>query len=471
MANNLTCFLSLIPIALKAIGGEIAHSQMLNGFQACEKFHSADHELYRPNTAISFLRKVSENSKPEVRSIAARLSSLPLDDSRRQVVSELLAIQLNRELAPPKDTFSKELVALWNRYRDPKTRAPISLDRADECIQEPDPIFQQFAAALRRVIHLGLEDRTHLSSGLSQNLQVLPMLPAGTKAFFGATVNLGNSGRPRICVNPEEAPPLLVAKISHEMVHATNSALMERRQRFTRLVSQWHQQTAALAQIEEALIEFDDRLIDSENGGFDSIIDALPESWLTDAEQKAAKKTIMRKLGAASFRMDKDGRDQAKLLETWGKFLGKKVELGKSAATIAIERRILDQERFLDEHRAYLVSLKVAYSLVASEPEFFCTLWVPSFAARRPVPFFAAYLPLEARIKSGRLSQWLAETYVGAKLYLPSSIYQPGSDKILPALLARGANIVKTSLESANAPRPKVESGRDSRDTAGPRPK
>src|SRR5207237_2917540 len=63
-------------------------------------------------------------------------------------------------------------------------------------------------------------------------------------------------------------------------------------------------------------------------------------------------------------------------------------------------RKKLDVERYLDEHRAYAMDVKGARAVVASAPDYFCNLWIPSHRFKPPIRYPSAYAPLDARDKS-----------------------------------------------------------------------
>ncbi len=103
----------------------------------------------------------------------------------------------------------------------------------------------------------------------------------------------------------------------------------------------------------------------------------------------------------------------------------------KSSKENLIDMRIaLDTERFLDELRSYAVSVHAARALIATAPEYYCRLWLPSFQAKRPIQFPSGYAAMEKRFQNGSIAEWVASLYTfKMKSYVPISLFVDGEEE------------------------------------------
>lgn len=346
--------------------------------------------------------------------------------------------------------FSKELDDFWKTYHQPKLRAPSAIGKDTECLSDnSDTQFKLFAQKLKNIIHSVFKSSPFNKPLLSETLPSTLFLPAGSKTFFGATANLDGEQKKRICINPEEACPFLLPKLLHELTHAQNNELMQLRLSFSKLTNEWQKQLTITTENEEKLLEFDDNLESAAPISFDILTETQPESdpieikkWAENSKNKISEH--------GSYKDISKQEGLKKHLTLWQSYTDNLIELKKLALQIKSIRMTLDQQRFLDEHRAYINELKSAQWLVNQVPQYFCKLWVPSFAAKRPVPFYAAYLLLAEKFDKNQFSQWLAETYVNAKLYLPTSIYVSEKKplQLITDLKQKANLLIKESFQS-----------------------
>lgn len=102
----------------------------------------------------------------------------------------------------------------------------------------------------------------------------------------------------------------------------------------------------------------------------------------------------------------------------------------KSGRALIDLRVALDQERFLDELRAYAVDVHAARALIATSKDAFCQLWIPSYQVGRPVLFPNSYAALERRFASGEIVSWVAALYTfRMRSYLSESLFVDGDEE------------------------------------------
>jgi hypothetical protein len=107
-----------------------------------------------------------------------------------------------------------------------------------------------------------------------------------------------------------------------------------------------------------------------------------------------------------------------------------------------------DIERFYDEIRGYAVEVLTARAVIASAPDYFCRLWVPSFRFGLPFRFATPTSAHERRFKDGTQVAWVAEVYTfETGSYLEESLYVDGDeDKGLKPEVAAKAKQVAASM-------------------------
>jgi hypothetical protein len=367
------------------------------------------------------------------------------DDIDHQSRLESLTILLNR-LEFKEARLTEPMIALtksFSLFNSPIKREPKSLGKKDECIRVPSRQFRDYAVVLRDSINTFFRSYD-FSAPLVKTLEQTPMLPSGTRVFFGATTTHEND-RAIICVNPEEDTILAIPKIMHELVHVNNKTVAALAARYDLSRKKWQISKTAFAAIEAELVKFDDHVdktseMDSDNlrelvGDLDTSHPEVILSILTKTNDK--NNPYLDLTLAAGF------AKQTKLLAQW-KSTATQVELDKNEAIS--NRTELDVERFFDEHGAYGVGLKAAWAMINENPEYFCRAWVPSYQEKRPVRFFQSFEKLESQIYEKTFSAWLANEYsFVASNYLKTSLFPDGEKEkgLKPELEKKGQQILK----------------------------
>lgn len=403
------------------------------------------HELER--IRIELTHKFLTQTKAVDEAIS-RFSAIKLSDQSLQVKSETLANFINQVYGFPsaKATKKNNLFRLWLQFNSASSRSSIAIDRSDRCVQGDDSNFKAFIAPLKA-------EMRRLLSGHPSSKQVLQMLDqvkfqaAGSKTFFGATADYVNK-KPRICINPEEATPLLVPKLVHELTHVQSSKLRNLNQQFSNAAGQWQVFHIQKDQAEADLYDFEDKIKKQYLTSLetDNLLPKLREKNLGGFDEVFAELSGMQKENPYTFQENIARRNHSLKLV-------KLISLSRKSDSLLKKmegaRTNYDIERFLDEHRAYLREYFAAVYMSKKHPEVFCKIWVPSFAQKRPVRFFEAYLELESRLLSGKFSSWLANLYTfKTKSYIASSLYEDENKKELKKeVLASAQKIISSQLK------------------------
>ena len=377
-------------------------------------------------------------------------------DPEMQNKNEEFAIYLNQIYGYPSSPSIKKsaLFNLWLKFARADLRSSLGIGRSERCIQGDDAKFKAFMTPLKVEIKRVLSDHSS-SREVLKLLDEVSFETAGSKTFFGATADYQNN-KPRICVNPEEAIPLLVPKIIHELTHTKNLKMRQLNLIFSQAASEWQSIHIQQDQAEAELYDFEDNIkkqyltkLETDNlipklksknlVGFKEIFEAL--SQMQNQNPYNMNEAATRKLHS---------RKIAKFIE-----LDRKSD--KLFKQMAKARSNYDIERFLDEHRAYLKEYFAAVYLSRKQPEVFCKIWVPSYAQKRPVRFFEAYLELESRLLHGNFSKWLGDLYTfKTKSYVISSLYKNERTKeIKKPILDSARAIISSQLKQEKLPRAK----------------
>lgn len=316
---------------------------------------------------------------------------------------------------------------LWNEFSSPANRSKNGLKDKTTCIIEDSIAFQQFRQKFLKTYSSYFSSSKFFQPQLDfLNKNLNSIFPSGHRAFFGATVSVSN-GKNRLCINPEESPLLLLAKVSHETVHAINNEILKMKLVFYKKREKLVEARNNLEAKYDALINFEDYLTPDSALDIDTVIDAIPpkmpdakakkfiQGYVSNATQEAKKvkspfKGISDERGVKAY---------SELLHGWYTELGRKVQY--QGELFKFKAR-LDRLRFLDENRAYGHSLISAIHLLKNHPRDFCEILVPSFQAKKPVLFYEAYLDLQQHIQSGTLGKFIAESYISQGAYLETAI-------------------------------------------------
>lgn len=362
-----------------------------------------------------------------------RLSKLDKQKPGFQDESEQSSLHLNRHFLPDKFKLHP-LYQGWLKFPTSSDRSDSAAGLQTRCIENPDIKFEQFIKTFRPLL-LQLFHNFQLGQDLLRGLDKVDFLPAGKRSLFGASADYSKE-KSRICINPEESTPFLFAKLMHELTHALNDTSRTLLKSFNQKIKEWNQVSSLVEASETLLYDFESNFNDSEQNLPDT--DSMMESFRS--QSKIDLKSVMNLLSSKK-QAYKDPKTQIRqhssLFVSWHEAVLKK----KSENQALIEsRKKLDQERFIDEHRAYLIEYQAAVFLVQESPEFYCRLWAPSFAKGRPALYYETYRSLEEKFFDGKFSEWLADLYTNkSNSYMPESIYiyQNGKNQniILPDLL------------------------------------
>ncbi|MFK7822825.1 MAG: hypothetical protein AB8G05_01610 [Oligoflexales bacterium] len=370
---------------------------------------------------------------------------LSAKDPRLQEKSEILANYLNELHGYSSSSSMKKnsLFKLWLKFNSPQLRSSLAIGRNERCIQGKDSNFDTFINPLK------VEIRRQLS-GHSSSRQVLNILeqvsfqPAGSKSFFGATADYQDK-RHRICVNPEEATPLLVPKIIHELTHAKSLKLRRLNQLFSQSVSKWQSFHMQRDQAEAELYDFEDQIKKQYLSSLetDNLLPKLKANKILGFDQIFAELSKMQNDNPYNLKETVTRRSHSMKLV---KFLELDRKSNELFEIMGKARSDYDVERYFDEHRAYLREYFAAVYLSKKHPEVFCKIWVPSYAQKRPVRFFETYLELESRLLSGKFSMWLADLYTfKTKSYIVNSLYKDEQKKEIKKEILKSAKAIVSS--------------------------
>lgn len=379
-----------------------------------------------------------------------RFIAVSAKDPKMQTESEELAHFLNQIHGYSKDTDKKtDILQLWKKFNNPESRSSLAIGKSERCIQGKDPNFEEFIKPLkveiRRLLHSHPSSRQVLSI-----LDQVSLQPAGSKTFFGATADY-QLKTPRICINPEEAAPLLIPKLIHELTHAKSSKLKHLNYQFTEAASKWQNIHLQKDQAEADLHDFEDLIKKDYIAKLetDTLVPQLESKGLVSYNQVFAELAKTAKDNPYQTQQMIGRRNHTMRL---AKFMSLKSQSDKLFERLGNTRAKYDSERFLDEHRAYLQEYLAAVHLVHQKPEIFCKIWVPSHAQKRPVRFFEAYIELEGRLLEGSFSEWLADLYTfKTNSYIATSIYENEKErKIKKNLLSSAKEIISLQLKKEN---------------------
>ena len=383
---------------------------------------------------------ISKNFK-EFTDISAKDPSL---QEKSESLSHFLNELYNNSKSDP--TKKSSLYNLWLKYNSPNKRSSLGIGRSDRCIQGLDSNFKALTPSLKTEVR-------RLLSGHNQSRQVLSALeqvnfqPAGSKAYFGATADYANK-KARICINPEEAIPLLIPKLIHELTHVNSIKLRNLKQLFSSAAAHWQSFHMQKDQAEAELYDFEENIKKQHLASLetDNLLPKLKSKNLKGFDEVFTELSKMQKENPYTQKETISRRSHSMKLVKFISLRNKSDELLKK---MEAARTNYDIERFYDEHRAYIREYSTAVYLSKNQPKIFCKIWVPSFAQKRPVRFFEAYLELESRLLSGKFSSWLADLYTfETKSYVPSSLYQDeNKKKIKEEVLASAQSIIYSQLK------------------------
>ncbi|MEZ4741995.1 MAG: hypothetical protein R3B45_06070 [Bdellovibrionota bacterium] len=349
-----------------------------------------------------------------------------------QTSLEKLSNLLNKLDRPKIKLSSKAAVFIktQNKFNSSKKRAPSALGKNDRCIKDNSKQFDEFSIGLRKSLKLYFSNHDFAKKLLTL-MQNIRFFPSGSRVFFGATT-ARTKQKPHICINPEEETTLLLPKMLHELTHAQNKEIAILSEDFDQKKGLWRDTNKAFRKIDDQLRNFDKELspdseIEAEN--MSELVEELTENQLSNIVQ-LLKETASTNIPYSRIPTEKGFIQHAKLLQKWKETFEKEIETRKEAVKV---RKQLDIMRYYDEHLAYAISLKAAYTLVKEDPDFFCQIWVPSYQKKRPVLFYQAYQDLEEKIHSQTFSHWLADLYTfETNNFLKESLYGEHSRKAGP---------------------------------------
>ena len=416
---------------------------MCNQYPGKPSFHRSSSDLKELISASQGLK--DHPVKFPLLSNLSRLEKLEKHHTDFQLLSEQSSLFLN-EHSLSEDLKRRLLFKSWVKFPAISDRSTTATGLRTPCIEKPDPKFKQYMKTILPLLRELFRDFKQ-GQGLLQGLDQVDFFPAGSQTMFGATADYSKE-KSRICINPEESTPFLVSKIMHELTHALNIRSRTLLKSFNQKIQEWNQVSSLTENAEQKLYDFEAHIKDDAKNppDTDSIMDSFRTR--TKADEKDFLK-VLRSKKEAYKKPEPRIQEHAKIFQEWHQTIVNKKTKNQE---LLEARKNLDQERFIDEHRAYLIEYQSALFLVKQDPQFYCRLWAPSYAKGRPALFYETYLSLEKKFTEGQFSSWLADLYTEkSKSYMPESVYQFQSGKNTKIIRADLLKIIRDELPESQS--------------------
>ena len=426
-----------------------------SSFTKCALYNQTGVSLSATSNRELYLKNLERHAKQAYPDLAIKIKSsfkkvrdTSIKDPGYQRQMESLSLVLN-EAYQVQGVQNAKIWKFWELFASSRRRAPEAKEKRQICIETSTTEFKNFRKKLVDLLFYYFNSNQIFHHHLNYlKLNIDKIYAAGELNYFGATVSQSTRNSIRLCINPEEAPPLLLPKMIHEITHATNKTLQSSHKAFKEIGKAYKKQVQLQDAAFDKLLEIEEHLKADSPIELDLMMDLLAKK--SSIKQKELIETMRRRLGGLNPFKNKNLNTGIELyanaLVEWKEKDKDQKSMYRKFLSAGIN---LDQLRFIDEHRAYAYELIAAWHLIDQFPNQFCSLWVPSFQLKRPARFPHVYLNIENLIKKNQVGKFLKKHYVDTGSYLTEAIMdqKPTGSQIKESLLSRGTNEIELVLK------------------------